>query len=68
MNSSLLKTDKLCVGYPKVDVLSNVDIALNHGETVGLIGLNGAGKTTLLKTLLGLRNKKAGHFSINIIT
>ena len=58
----LLNAEKLCVGYSNVDVLSNVDLSVNRGETVGLIGLNGAGKTTLIKTLLGLRKKKAGVF------
>jgi branched-chain amino acid transport system ATP-binding protein len=34
-----------------------VDIALNEGETVAIIGANGAGKTTLMRSLSGvLRN------------
>lgn len=64
-SQTLLHANKLCVGYPNIDVLTNVDLAVCRGETVGLIGLNGAGKTTLIKTLLGLRQKKAGTFSLN---
>jgi ABC-2 type transport system ATP-binding protein len=66
MNSAILKTEQLCVGYPKMDVLTNVNLCLNSGETVGLIGLNGAGKTTLIKTLLELRKAKSGSFAIDI--
>ncbi len=66
MASVILKTENLCVGYPKTDVLTAVDLCLMRGETVGLIGLNGAGKTTLIKTLLGLRKKKSGGFSMDV--
>lgn len=66
MNSTILKTEQLCVGYPNIDVLSDVNLNLDRGQTVGLIGLNGAGKTTLIKTLLDLRKKKSGAFSLNI--
>jgi ABC-2 type transport system ATP-binding protein len=65
MTVNILETSKLCVGFPQADILSNVDIALKQGETVGLIGLNGAGKTTLLKTLLGLRKEKSGSFTMD---
>lgn len=66
MSEPLISANKLCVGYPSIDVLDNVDLSLDQGETFGLIGLNGSGKTTLLKTILGLRQKKAGQFDLNL--
>jgi iron complex transport system ATP-binding protein len=50
----------LSIGYPDHLVGSGIDVALNTGEVLALLGPNGSGKTTLLKTLLGLLAPKAG--------
>jgi branched-chain amino acid transport system ATP-binding protein len=47
-------------GYGKIEVLHGVDLRINKGQIVTLIGANGAGKTTLLKTLSGLIRPTAG--------
>jgi len=44
-----------------VEALKNIDLDINHGERVGLLGLNGAGKSTLLKVLAGIYPPTAGH-------
>ncbi|MDA8146706.1 MAG: ATP-binding cassette domain-containing protein [Thermaerobacter sp.] len=41
-------------GYGALQVLWGVELSLQQGESVVLLGANGAGKTTLLRTLLGL--------------
>lgn len=41
-------------GYDRSEVLHGVDVTVEQGEIVSLIGANGAGKTTLLKTMSGL--------------
>ena len=41
------------VGYPGVELASNVTFALRRGEALGIIGPNGSGKTTFLKSVLG---------------
>ena len=40
--------------YHREPVLSGVDLNVDAGSVVGLLGRNGAGKTTLLRMLLGL--------------
>lgn len=45
-------------------VLNNLNLTINTGEFVGLIGLNGAGKTTLLKSLLDLVSIDSGNITL----
>jgi branched-chain amino acid transport system ATP-binding protein len=51
---SLLRIDKLAGGYGDVQVLWRVDLSVEEGQIVSLIGSNGAGKSTLLRTISGL--------------
>jgi len=44
--------------------LSNVNLRLEAGSTLGLIGRNGAGKTTLIRTILGLSVADAGSVEV----
>lgn len=46
--------------YGRIEVLHGVDIDVNAGEIVTVIGANGAGKTTLLRCLSGLQPAAAG--------
>src|SRR6476469_8047735 len=56
----ILAGRKLSIGYPDRLVGTDLDVALQKGEVLALLGPNGGGKTTLLKTLLGLIAPKAG--------
>lgn len=51
-------------GYGEIRVLWGVDLEVNRGEIVCLIGSNGAGKTTLLRTVSGLVKPSAGSVRI----
>lgn len=51
---SLLTTNGLTAHYGDFQALFGVDIALNEGETIAIIGANGAGKTTLMRSLSGV--------------
>lgn len=51
MADFLLNTKKLDAGYDKSPVVSGVDLEINRGQIITLIGPNGCGKTTLLKTI-----------------
>src|ERR1700741_4300581 len=55
-----LEGGKPAIGYPDRLVGTDLDVALQKGEVLALLGPNGGGKTTLLKTLLGLIAPKAG--------
>ena len=50
----LLAVKNLHAYYEKSHVLKGVQLMIDSGEVVGLLGRNGAGKTTLLKSILGL--------------
>jgi branched-chain amino acid transport system ATP-binding protein len=56
----MLKIQGLRSGYGKIEVLHGVDLRVEQGQIVTLIGANGAGKTTLLKTISGLIRPTAG--------
>jgi branched-chain amino acid transport system ATP-binding protein len=51
---SLLLAEDLVAGYGDFQALFGVNLAIEDGESVAVIGANGAGKTTLLRTICGL--------------
>lgn len=64
-NSSLLKIDKLSKTYKEQIVFQNLDLVINQGEWVGVIGKNGSGKSTLTKIILGLETYSEGEIYLN---
>ena len=56
----LLRTEGLSVGWSTEPVCAPVDVTLQPGRALGLVGANGAGKSTLLQTLVGLLEPLAG--------
>ena len=50
---SLLRTEGLRASYGQVDVLLGIDIDVNQGEMVVILGANGAGKTTTMRAVSG---------------
>ena len=59
--TNLLEITGLNTYYGESHILRDVDLSVNAGEMVCLIGRNGVGKTTLLKSLIGLLRPRSGE-------
>ncbi|NNJ11180.1 ABC transporter ATP-binding protein [Chloroflexales bacterium ZM16-3] len=59
----MLTIEGLQVAYGSQQVLWDIDLRVERGEFVTLVGANGAGKTTLLRTISGLLTPQAGRIS-----
>jgi branched-chain amino acid transport system ATP-binding protein len=57
----LLEIKNLSAGYGDVQVLWDIDIQVEEGQIVALVGANGAGKSTLLKIISGLLPPYSGQ-------
>ena len=56
----MLKIEKLHVAYGPIHALKGIDMEVNEGEIVTLIGSNGAGKSTTLSAITGLVRAQSG--------
>ena len=61
MSAPLLAIRGLRAAYGKIEALKGVDLDINAGEIVALIGANGAGKSTLMMTIFGRPRARAGQ-------
>ncbi|MBX3163017.1 MAG: ABC transporter ATP-binding protein [Bacteroidetes bacterium] len=50
----MIETVNISKRFGKLQVLNNINLNLNRGECIALIGPNGCGKTTLIKSILGM--------------
>ena len=62
---NLLRLNNIDVSYDKYQVIWNVSLHVNKGETVTLIGPNGSGKSTILDTISNLINLQNGEIIFN---
>ena len=61
-----LVIENISAGYGSVQVLHNVSLDVNPGETVVLLGTNGNGKSTLLKSVMGLLSPSSGAIRLEV--
>jgi len=61
MNAPLLAARGIHTYYGKIQALKGVDVEVNHGEIVTIIGANGAGKSTLMMTIFGAPRARSGQ-------
>lgn len=62
--SATILARALAVGYEKKAVVSGIDLQIEPGTTLALVGVNGSGKSTLLKTLVGLLPAVGGELTV----
>ena len=65
MAEEVLRIENLQAWYGESHVLHGVDMVVNKGEVVTLLGRNGAGRTSTLKSVLGLVGRRSGSIKVN---
>ncbi|SDZ22947.1 branched-chain amino acid transport system ATP-binding protein [Proteiniborus ethanoligenes] len=61
----MLELKEVNVFYGVIHALKNLNIKIEEGEVVTLIGANGAGKSTTLKAISGIQKLKSGEITLN---
>jgi ABC-type branched-subunit amino acid transport system ATPase component/ABC-type branched-subunit amino acid transport system permease subunit len=56
----VISTQRLCSGYGEASVIRDIDLSVEEGELVAVLGANGTGKTTLMRALSGLNRPVEG--------
>ena len=65
MTKELLRLESIYKNFGAVKVLKDINIRINKGEVVALIGDNGAGKSTLIKVITGVHRPTSGKVFFN---
>ena len=63
--NELIKCTNLTKKYASVLALNNIDLTIERGKIIGILGPNGSGKTTLIKLINGLLTPTEGSILIN---
>ena len=66
MAETVLAVHGLWAAYGATPILQGVEMTINRGEIVGVIGRNGAGKTTLMRCLIGLIRATRGSIAMGV--
>ena len=64
MSQPIIETQSLCFSYNGHPVIQDVNLKIQTGDFMAMIGPNGGGKTTLLKLMLGLLKAESGSIRI----
>jgi branched-chain amino acid transport system ATP-binding protein len=62
--AELLRVEALSAGYGEARVIANLDLALEDGRSLALLGRNGVGKTTLINSLIGVTTRHGGRIAL----
>jgi len=58
---ALIELRHICKSFDRLIVLDHIDLAVNEGETLVVIGASGSGKSVMLKIIVGLLEPDEGH-------
>ena len=64
-NKAILKLDKISLKFGRKIILDNLNLQLNNGQILGLLGPNGVGKSTIFNLITGLISPDFGSILIN---
>lgn len=64
---NIININNLSLGYNNIPVIQNLNVKINDGDFVCIVGSNGAGKSTLIKEILGLLKPISGSIELNNI-
>lgn len=62
----ILEVKDLCVSYNNHVAIENINVTIDQGEYVCVVGENGTGKSTFIKTIMGLKKADNGEIKLNI--
>ncbi len=65
MSTELLRLQAVHAWYGESHILHGIDLTVNKGEVVTLLGRNGSGRSTTLKSIMGLVGRRSGSIMIN---
>ncbi len=57
----MIEVKSLTAGYNNIDIIKDINMIINKGEMVAILGPNGSGKTTLLRSLVGIIDAYDGY-------
>jgi branched-chain amino acid transport system ATP-binding protein len=63
-NKELLRIEDLHAWYDESHILHGVNLTVNEGEVVTILGRNGAGRTTTMRAILGLTGSRTGSIKV----
>jgi sulfonate transport system ATP-binding protein len=64
-NRAYVKIKNLCKSYDERPVLEGINLKVNQGEFIAIVGKSGCGKSTLLRLLAGLEKSDSGTIEMN---
>ena len=64
-NKSILRLDQISLKFEKKVILDNLNLKLNNGQILGLLGPNGVGKSTIFNLITGIISPDLGSIFIN---
>lgn len=65
VKAPLLFAENIHKKYAEINILTDINLSLNHGEIHGLLGVDGAGKTSLVNILSGVTTPDMGHIHLD---